>query len=75
MVHMLPVVRFCSATLSRTTMQLMAIHARRWALSGYTSRLQSCASMPAKGIALGRRLRGVRVHGMSTSPIVHIVHD
>ena len=55
-------------------MQLMAMHARRWALSGYTSRLQSCASMPAKGIALGRRLRGVRVHGMSTSPIVHIVH-
>ena len=71
---MLPAVRFRSATLSRTTMQLMAMYARRWALSWYTSLLQSFASMPAKGIVLGRRLRGVRVHGMSTSPIAHIVH-
>ena len=56
-------------------MQLMATIARRWALCDYTSLRQGCGSVAAKGNARRHRVSGVRARGVSTSPIVHIVHD
>ena len=63
--------RCCS---SGKKMQLMAIIARRWPLCDYISLQQGCGSVAAKGNARNHRVSGVRARGVSTSPIVHIVH-
>ena len=55
-------------------MQLMAMLARRWALGDYTSLLEGCRSVAAKGSAPRHRVSGVRARGVSTSLMVHIVH-
>ena len=73
--HMLPAVRLCGAASSGKKMQLMAMIARRWPLCDYISLQQGCGSVAAKGNARRHRVSGVRARGVSTSPIVHIVHD
>ena len=72
--HMLPAVRLRGAASSRKNMQLMAMLARRWALGDYTSLLEGCQSVAAKGSAPRHRVSGVRSRGVSTSLMVHIVH-
>ena len=56
-------------------MQLMAMLGRRWVLLDYTMLWEGCRSVATnKGNAWRHRVSGVRLRGVSTSLMVHIVH-